>query len=189
MQEVDDLLQGVLGFILAGNVVKRLAGLRLDIDLGMRLAKAHGIAAHRFAHPAEHERTQTIEHHQRQHPAKQELDDRAHLLRHNLAKGYIRIDEALDDLVIGRYAIGGVIGGLLLVLLLGGRKGDGSLIDLHLLDVAVFQHIKEFRILHLLDAVALDLREKQRIEQEHNYQRDDVVDNQRSSRILFLMHI
>ena len=55
MQKIDDLLECVLRLILARNVVKRLAGLRLDVDLGVGFAEAHRVSAHPLAHLAEHE--------------------------------------------------------------------------------------------------------------------------------------
>ena len=68
MQEIDDLLERVLGLVLAGHVVKRLAGLRLDVDLGVGFAEAHRVSAHPLAHLAEHERAEAVENDQRQHP-------------------------------------------------------------------------------------------------------------------------
>ena len=189
VQEIDDLLQRVLRLVLAGHVVKRLAGLRLDVDLGVGLAEGHGIAAHLLAHPAEHERAQGVEHDQRQHPGEQEADDRAHLLRHHLRKSHVRVDQALDDLVIRRHAVGRVIGNLAFLGLLRGLEGDLRVVDLHRLDLALVEHLQELGVGHLLDAVALNLREEQRVEQQHHHQRDDVIQDQRLAVVLFFVHI
>ena len=50
--------------------------------------------------------------------ADQERDDRAHFLRHNLTKFHARRQQALDQLVIRRHAVGGVIGSLAILNLL-----------------------------------------------------------------------
>ena len=60
MQEVDDLLQGFLGFILAGHILEGHTGLLFHIDLGFGFAEAahHAFAAHTLAeHTGEQENT------------------------------------------------------------------------------------------------------------------------------------
>ena len=65
MQEVDDLLQTFLGFILTGHILECHAGLLFHINLGLRLAEAahHAVAAHpagqhihQQEHTADHDR-------------------------------------------------------------------------------------------------------------------------------------
>ena len=188
MQEIDDLLEGVLGLVLARDVVKRLAGLRLDVDLGVRLAERHGIAAHLLAHPAEHEGAEGVEDDQRQHPGEQELDDRAHLLRDDLREGHARVEQAVDDLVIRRDAVGHIVGSLAVVELLGRGEGDLCVVDLDGLDLSLFEHREELGVGDLLDAVALNLREEQRVEQHDHDQRNDIVDDQRLFRVFLFVH-
>ena len=99
-----------------------------------------------------------------------------------------QIEQALDNLVVRRHAVGFIIGGLLFALLLDRREGDRRLIDLNRLDLVVFQHGQEFGILHFLDAVALDRREEQRVEQHDHHKRNDVINDQRLSGVFLLMH-
>ncbi len=56
MQEIHDLHQGFLRFILSGNIRKCHAGLFLHVHLGIALADAHDAAADTAAAPhGEHE--------------------------------------------------------------------------------------------------------------------------------------
>ena len=188
MQEIDDLLERVLGLVLAGHVVKRLAGLRLDVDLGVGFAEAHGVSAHALAHLAEHERAEAVENDQRQHPRDQERDDRAHFLRHNLTKFHARRQQALNQLVIRRHAVGGVIGSLAILNLLDRGESDLRIVNLDRFNLSIFEHRKKFGIINLLDTVSLNLREKQRVEQHHHDERDDVIDDQRPVGVFLLVH-
>ena len=50
VQEVHDLSEGLLGFILTGDIGKGLAGLGLGVNLGVGFAEAHHVAAHVLHH-------------------------------------------------------------------------------------------------------------------------------------------
>ena len=188
MQEIDDFLERVLRFVFARHVVKRLAGLRLDVNLGVGFAKAHGVSTHALAHLAEHERAERVENHQRQHPRDEERDNRAHLFRHNLAKFNARRQQTVNQLVVRRHAVGGVIRGFAILNLLDGREGDLRILNLNGLNLAFVEHREKLGIINLLDAVSFNLREKQRVEQHHHDERDDIIDDQRLVGVFLLVH-
>ena len=77
-QELDDLLQVVLGFVDAGDVLERDAAVALGQQLGARLAKAHG-AAGAGLHLA-HEEDPHRDEQQHGEPVEQHAHDRGHVL-------------------------------------------------------------------------------------------------------------
>ena len=69
MQKVDYLLQCVLGLVLARNVGKGFAGLRLNVYLGIGLAEAHRVAyCAAVRHAAHYQLAYKAEYEYGQHP-------------------------------------------------------------------------------------------------------------------------
>ena len=79
VEKINDLLQALLGLILAGHVLEGDAGLLFHVDLGVGLADAAEAAPHALGHGAHQEGEQQIHHRHRQHPGEQEGDDGAGL--------------------------------------------------------------------------------------------------------------
>ena len=69
MQEIDDLHQGFLGFILTCHILEGNAGLLFHIDLGLAGAEAaqHTVAAHTLGHGAHHQEDEAEHHRVGQH--------------------------------------------------------------------------------------------------------------------------
>ena len=180
VEEIDDLLQGFLGFVLTGHILKGDAGLLFHVDLGLALAEAphHPVAAHALGQGA-HEHKEdgkgdaVIENHQDKGIVLLNFLPHVHPVAHKLVgKG---------EPVAGRHT--GIAGPLL-----GGRLGGllpGQVIDpvapvldlgqLVLLHGSAEIRIAGFRILtvgyHIIDPA----------EEHHQGQSDD----QRSPKIGF----
>ena len=75
LEEVDDLLQLGLGFVRAGDVREANAGLTFGHHLGARLAERHHVGAHR-AEPFEHEAPHQKHQPERNHPLKNQPEQR-----------------------------------------------------------------------------------------------------------------
>ena len=92
MEDVDDLLERLLGLILTGHIPEGDAGLFLHIDLGIGLAYAADAAdaAHSAlsAHAAEQEEHQAHHHHQRQDVGQEQAEQIGRAV-HRLSVGYV----------------------------------------------------------------------------------------------------
>ena len=191
VEEVDDLLQGLLGLVLSGHILKGNAGLLLHIHLGLALAKAahHAVAAHSLGQvPHEHEENgkgnAVVEHHQ----------DNGVVLLNLLVHGDSPVRQLLRD---GQPVSGGHTG--VAGPLLGGRFGRlifGQVIHpvppvLDLCQLVMFHSrakIREFRLgvlavgYHIIDPT-----EQQHQSQSNDQRRPEIVLGPvRSSGLLFI---
>ena len=95
MQEIHNLRKGFLRLVLPGNIVKGLARLRLHIDLGVALAKGHGVgAAHLFLHIAGEQLPQNKKHQNGEYPGENKRKKRRLFFRDFLSILNIRFIQA-----------------------------------------------------------------------------------------------
>ena len=172
MEIVDDLLQVLLGLILAGHVGKAdaLGGLDIDLGIGLPCAEHHGPGAsgpvrqllgHQLADGDEQDDGQ----HPRQHDAQQGGG-----LLHNVP-GKLRpgIVQPLGQVRIVHGA--GLID--LAAVLVG--EDDLVVLHLHLADLLVFGHGHEGAVVHLLHRVAGHQGHQQKVDQQQHHQGDAIV--------------
>ena len=97
MEEVDDLLQGLLGLVLAGHILEGDAGGLFHIHLGVGLAHAadaaHSSHAALFRHPAHDQGEHQEDQHKGQHVAHQHGQHRVH-------RGLILLVDALHPILV-----------------------------------------------------------------------------------------
>ena len=161
MQKVHQLHQGLLGLVLTGHVGKALAGLGLHIDLGVTLAKGHGVAAHTFAHKIHEQLPQAKKDQNGQNPVFENAYESGILLRHNLRKFHLAFNQAVHQLWILHTT--GNINFLLLLIL---AQSSNTLIrNFHLGKLALIHHFHKGVIGHIMH-----LRAK---EGRHNYRVDE----------------
>ena len=77
LQKFDDLLQLVLGFVDAGDVVEANPGVGFDVDFGFALADRHQAAAQPLRHAPRQEHPDAEEQHRRNDPGEKVLQERA----------------------------------------------------------------------------------------------------------------
>ena len=193
VEEIDDLLERLLGLVLAGHVGKGDARLRLRIELGAGFAEAHGghtghVAAHLFHHVAPEQRAAAEDDDQREHPAYQHVQQRGVLRRYLVGEGYLRVrrQQAVHQVVVGEDA--GLVD-FFLAVLIGGDEHDlllGVLIG-DLLHLAVFDHVEELVVADLRHLPLQQGGEEQRVEQHQYQQRDDVVINKASAGLFLVL--
>ena len=130
VQDVDDLLEGLLGLVLAGHVQESDAGLFLHIDLGVGLAQvAHAADAALAAHAPEQEPEQAHHDQDREDIRRQETDQVEGAV-HRFGVGVLAV---LSSEVLGQQAHqlivrdagqpdGHILDGLIGVLLAGGDE-------------------------------------------------------------------
>ena len=178
MQVVDDLLQIVLGLILARHIGKADAAVGGgDIDLGVAVAQPehHGIgpAAHLFAHLLIEELAEGDKNHDRQNPCQEKAHQRGGLL-HDLA-GELGAGgvQTLGEAGVVHHT--GFVDGL--AVLIG--KQDLVAFDLHLADLALFGHGHKGAVIHLLDLPFGDERQDEGVKDHQHQQHDGIVVNQR----------
>ena len=177
VEEVHDLPQGVLGLVLPGHVGKGLAGLALDVDFGVALAKLHGVSAHALGeHPA-HDLPDGHEQQNREYPRRQEAEQRRILRGNRRGKLRARRVEAFGQALI-RPAARLVNGGL--AVCVGGPKEDLVLLHGHFLNLLVVDHGQKVVVPDLRHRCGQHRRKYQRVEQHQNHHGDQVVKNQRS---------
>ncbi len=176
MQEVDDLPQGFLGFILPGDILKGLACLRLDINLCVGFAEGHGIAADaaHFAHCLLHYKLPEQEEYDKHNQAAQ---PRRNLLGLDLPEGCARFVKPLDqrgvvhahgvvDLMLLR-CDGRIAGGRLFVL---EEEVDHILLDLRLGDVLFVHFVQEDIVADLLHGAFRHDGQEEHIDDAHEKQ-------------------
>ena len=157
VQEVDDLLERLLGLVLTGHVGKGLARLRLGVDLRAALAEAHSghiahVAAHLLYHPAVEQYAAAVDYDDRQYPGEQEVQQRRVLSRYlvcvlNLVGGGL---QAFHKLVVREYA--GFVDLFVAVVVLGDEHYLFIVrLVSYLLHLAVVNHVQEVVIADLRD--------------------------------------
>ena len=179
MEVLHDLLQIVLGLILAGHVGELDALGGLHVHLGAGLAKRHGVgAAQVLHHPAGEILPQGDEDHDGQHPAQEEADDGIRLPDDLAGEPGAGILKHLLQVRVRDHA-GGVDGGAVLI-----GKDDLilRLLDLHLAQLVVLRHVHEGAVVHLPDLLAGHPGHGQEIEQQQDQHGHAVVKDQRPLR-------
>ena len=160
VEEVHDLPQGVLGLVLSGHVGKGLAGLALDVDFGVALAKLHGVAAHALGEHPPHDLPDGHEQKNREYPRRQEAQKRRILRGNGRGELRARCVEALRQALVRPYA--GLVDGGLSVFI---RGGEEDLVLLHgdFLDLPFVDHGQEIVVSHLRHRGGQHRREYQRV--------------------------
>ncbi len=167
-QELDDLLQVVLGLVDAGHVLEGDAPVALGQQLGLGLAEAHGAAAARL-HLA-HEEHPHGDQEQHREPVDQHAQDRGHVLVGQPGGNlHALLREPLDERGIfrgnGREAAG----------LVAERAADAVPGDGYFGDVAGLDPAQELGIADLVAAASL-ARIVEQIEKRHQQERDNDPD-------------
>ena len=178
VQEVHDLSEGLLGFILTGDISKGLAGLGLGVNLGVGFAEAHHVAAHVLHHLFLQPLTDRDNEHNRNNVADEHAQQGRGLGRNLGSKLDIGLQQAADQLVIRENAglvervlalvIGGLKGNFLILLVVG----DG----LHL---AVVYHGDELVVADLGNLPLQQARKQQPVEHHKHEQHDRIIEDQR----------
>ena len=175
MEEVDDLAERFLGLVLAGHVVKGDAGLLLADDLGVGLAKAHGVlAAHALLHAAHQQVARAEDEAVGQHPAQQDLHQRRGLLDDLRLKGHLGVGKQALGQVVVRPGAGAVD---TLRALHFGEEEDGAagVVQRHFAHFALVQHFEESVVSDLRHPRLREQREDEGVEEHHHQQDDDRV--------------
>jgi hypothetical protein len=180
MQEVDDFQQGLLGFVLAGNVFAGFAGLRLDIDLRVGLSERKRVAdapGHAALEPFHHETPEPDKHKDWQQPTDKKADQRGRLRRNICGKfdagvvqprnkRFVRPDAGF---VVQRFAV-----------FLGCEgNGAGGFVPRDLRYFAGVHHGKKLVVADFLDLGFQQARKNQCVEKEQADRGDDRVVDQR----------
>ena len=179
MEEIDDLLQGFLGFVLTGHILKGDAGLLFHVDLGLALAEGahHAVAAHPLGDGA-HEQKQHGEHHH----IIEDGHNHGIVFHNGLVDRYTGFVELLSQLqMIGAPGDageagplhGGVLGGLRL-----GHVNNAVIADLHLCQLTGFLGLQKIGegslgILAVGDGI-IDPAEQQHQSQGNDHCRPDL---------------
>ena len=170
MEEIHQLLKGFFGFILPGHIGKSLAGLGFHIDLGVALAKGHGVArTHFFCDHAEHECAQQRHQGKRHHKAEHHGYRSGQLFLNDAAE----LDAAAEQPVcqLGIAHIGGDID--VGVIFVAGLDGDFILGQLYHGHFAFVQHFHKIAVVDLNGIAA-----EQKVHHDHNQQKPHIVKNQ-----------
>ena len=189
VEEIDDLSERLLGLVLAGDVVKGDARLFLADDLGVGLAKAHGVlAAHALLQAAHQQVARAEDDAVGKHPAQQDLHQRRGLLDDLRFKGdFGMVEQALREVVV-RPGAGAVDA---LRALHFGEEEDGAagVVQRHFAHFAVVQHGEELVIGDLRHPRLREQRKDEGVE-EHDHQQDDdrVVKQRFFRRLMFICH-
>ena len=166
-QELDDLLQVVLGLVDAGDVLEGHAAVPLGQQLRLGLAEAHGASAARL-HLA-HEEDPHADEQQHREPGDQHAEQRRHVVLG-------RLGGDLDALLVQPVDQVGIVRRIgLKVAAVGEMPGDGVAGDGHVLDVASLDLREELRV---ADLVAADVhaRALEQVEQRDQEQADEHPD-------------
>ena len=132
VQEVDDFLQGFLGFVLTGHVLEGHAGLLFHVDLGGVLVEAahHAVAAETLGDGAHHQ-----ENHGKHNDVVEDHDDGGVVLHdlhvHILHAGLIKLRDQGHDVSGGQAREAGLLGGGRLGSLGLGQVDDAVRPNLH----------------------------------------------------------
>ena len=132
VQEVDDFLQGFLGFVLTGHVLEGHAGLLFHVDLGGVLVEAahHAVAAETLGDGAHHQ-----ENHGKHNDVVEDHDDGGVVLHdlhvHILHAGLIKLRDQGHDVSGGQACEAGLLGGGRLGSLGLGQVDDAVRPNLH----------------------------------------------------------
>ena len=188
MQKIHNLLEGLLGLVLARNVGEGLAGLRLDIDLGVALAEHHRVrAAHPFLQRAGEQLTDHDKDQNWNADADKQVHQRGHRLLNLLAVGDVGLFQPVDQLRVTHVA--GDVDRPVVVFVLE-QVLNLLVLHLNLGNLSVFQVAHKGAVIHLHLLPPQNGGEKQEIEQHHDEQCNDVVINQRFSGIVvfYLIH-
>ena len=172
MEIVHDLLQVLLGLILAGHVgeVDALGGLHIDLGVGFSCAEHHGPGAsgpvrqllgHQLADGDEDDDGQDP----RQHKAQQRrclLHDVPGELRPGVVQplGQVRVVHGPGFIDLAAVLVG---------------EDDLVVLHLHLADLLVFGHGHEGAVVHLLHRVAGHQGHQQKVDQQQHHQGDAIV--------------
>ena len=187
MEVIDDLGQVFLGLVLTGHIVKldALSGLHIDLGVGFAHVEHHGVAAaHFFYQLPGHELAQRNENQNRCHPT-ENLHQQRGLLDLFAGGGNAGIQQALDQLTVcGNH--GGFIDGF--SVLAGEQNTVILLLNLHLVDLALFRHVNEGVVVYLLNLVLRQPRHGDEVEQHHQQHGDQIVEDQRLFRGFDLIH-
>ena len=156
VEEVHDLLQGLLGLVLAGDVREGDAGFGLGIELGAGFAEAHGghpvAAGHLLYHRAVEPRADAENEHHGQYPRQEEAQQRGILRGYLVGVGDVvrRFLQTVDKVQVRENA--GLIDHLIAVFVRG-DENDLFVFALirYLLYLAVFDHVEELVVADLGD--------------------------------------
>ena len=153
VEEVDDLLQAFLGFVLAGYVCKGDAGGFFHVDFGVGLAHVHHAAHAAFsADAAEHEQRQQDDEQERRH-GQQHAPHRGHFGHIGLGVGHVvGVQQGEHCITVDDAGVQGDVAGDLVSVLVDvdialhrrdidqlAGEGDGR-------DLVVAHHVEEIRI-------------------------------------------
>ena len=194
MQKVYDFFQCFFRFILSCHIFECLAGLGFYINLGIGLAKSHGVGTKTafFHHSAEHQPPEQEE--------QQEHDEGTHPWRNffGLNGGEVcpsRIQTIYQHIILHPY---GAVEHFMLLLTrenhcLGFLVGiffqgiiDHILIDLYLIDILCSQFVQEHIVTYFLHRVISKHGQYQPVDDKHYRQGNEPVINQR---LLLVFHI
>ena len=168
MQEVNDFLQALFGFVLTGNIGK-FDGLAILNDIlfgtGFAAAKNHAVgAAGHFTDPLAHHAVEPDDQddhgQQRDDPAQQGIHPGGLVV--HLAKGNAGAFQPGDQLQVLRNGVGAV-GGIVFV-----HKIDLLILNFNGAQLAAFEHVQEGAVIDLFDLAFHHGGEGPEIEQQHH---------------------
>jgi hypothetical protein len=162
-QELDDLLELLLGLVDTGDVVEGDLARLLGQQLGLRLAEAHGAAAAAALHPV-HEEDPDADQQQERQPEAERRDEAGLLLRRRLD-----LDAVLPE--VGNHVVAARLDGLE-----GDAVGGGDIdplaVEPHRGDLAGLDAVEEVRVADLAaHRRAAAVRED--VEQRHHQEEQD----------------
>ena len=171
MEVIHDLLQVLLGLVLAGHVGEFDALRGLDIHLGVGFAEGHGVGtAHLLHHLAGHELAQGDKDDEGQDPP-QQADQQGGLLDLHAGGGDSGLQQPLCQVRIRDH--GGLINGI--SILVGEQNAVVLLLDLRLSHLGALHHAHKGVVVHLADLALGHPGHGQEVEQHHHQQNDGVV--------------
>ena len=170
VQEVDDLLERLLGLVLTGHVGEGLARLRLGVDLRAGLAEAHAEHAvavcHLLYHVAVEQRADAEDEHHGQYPRQEKAQQRGVLRGYFVGELYLRlgVEQAVHEVDVREDAR---LVDLFLAAAVRGYEDDLLVVGLvgDLLHLAVVHHVQEVVVSHLRHLPLEHGREKQGVQQ------------------------
>ena len=179
VQEIHDLSQSFLGFVLTGHIRKGLAGLGLCVYFRARFSKAHGIAAHALHHLFAHPLADRNDNNDRDCVADQNTEQRRGLRRDLGGELDVRVIQTVIQIRVRENA--GLVNGRFPVLICCLEYDLAfGLVVCYGLYPSLVQHGSELIIAHLGHPALHQRREKQPVEQHQHRQCDGIVKDQRS---------